>query len=40
MTSSAKFIPQNIDPQGFGYFEGILNARRDEMNKVVYSTIN
>ncbi len=40
MTSLAPFTPQKIDPQGFGYFEGILNARRDEMNKIVYSLIN
>lgn len=40
MTSSTQFIPQNIDQQGFGYFEGILNARRDDMNKIIYSLIN
>ncbi|MDR3441962.1 MAG: hypothetical protein P4L65_02980 [Legionella sp.] len=40
ITSSVKFIPLKVDALGWGEFNGILNARRDEGGKILYSLIS
>lgn len=39
ITSTAMFIPQEIDAFGFGFFGGVLNAKRDSSGKIIYSLI-
>ncbi len=39
ITSDTKFISKNTDASGFGYFDGILNARRMENGNIMYSLI-
>lgn len=39
ITSAMKFIPENVDGFGFGFFNGVLNAKRREDGKILYSLI-
>lgn len=39
ITSTMKFIPQNVDDSGFGFFNGMLNAKRGNDGKILYSLI-
>ena len=40
ITSSVKFTPQKVDTSGWGEFDRVLNARRDEHGKIIYSLIS
>lgn len=39
ITSAMKFVPQNVDESGFGFFNGVLNAKRGNDGKILYSLI-